>query len=306
MKAVKTDIVHGSREWLMERRGKINISTASSILYPGKPGVYGTPYTEYMRITSELDGKEFVRDTDDNSEILEWGTMTEMIHLDMIRKRMPNLGIHPNRVMYRNSEYPFVVGTPDAMAFEWMDTMIIETKAPVYHAPWEETECPTGPMTQAMLYASMFETTRGSIVSALIPPGIKTYALARNPQWEEWAWMKLEKFWNNHIIPRVAPEPTDARDLQVIESLPREQGLVIKLDEDLRQYALQMEEAKRQIKELEEVERTCRIKILSTMGDAETGLFEDGSGYSYIQQTRNSPAREATTSTFRVFRKVKK
>jgi hypothetical protein len=118
--------------------------------------------------------------------------------------------------------------------------------------------------------------------------------------------MKLEKFWNNHIIPRVAPEPTDARDLQVIESLPREQGLVIKLDEDLRQYALQMEEAKRQIKELEEVERTCRIKILSTMGDAETGLFEDGSGYSYIQQTRNSPAREATTSTFRVFRKVKK
>ena len=303
--AVRTEILHGSPEWHEARRGKINISTASSILYPGKQGVYGSPFTEYVRITDELLGKQTADKKVGNEEILEWGTITEPLHLEMLRKRMPELIISPNKSMYQHAKHSFIVGTPDALGFDQMETMIIETKAPVYHEPWEQADCPTGPMTQAMLYASMFDTTKGCIVSALIPPGIKTFKLARNKQWEEWAWAKLEDFWNNNILRGIAPQADASKGLELLEGMQRDTGASVKLPEELKESASRMEVAKSIVKEWEEVEKTCRAKIMQAMAGAEIGQFEDGSGFSYLSQTRNSPAREATTSTYRVFRAIK-
>lgn len=304
-------IKHGSPEWREARKGKINISTAVNILYPGMPGVRGTPLTEYQRIVSEIEGTDKPEDHDEELQrILRWGSNSEQFHLDILRDEMSEWLIDRNDTLRMHDKYWFVCGTPDALASmedraSAIDytTAVVELKAPINFEPWG-SECPIGPQTQCRLYASMLNADRG-IVSALIPPGVRVYQFERDHAWEDWAWSMLASFWNDHVVQRVPPPAKYAKDMDALKVAERQTGKSVELAEELRMYAEQIEEAKEMIKAGENLEQHARMKILEAMGDAEVARFKDGSGFQFLTQTRTTPAREASTSTYRVFRAIK-
>ena len=304
---MSTAIKHGSLEWHEARRGKINISTAVNILYPGRPGVRGTPLTEYTRIVSELDGTDEPEEHDEGlADILHWGSSTEALHMSILQRKSPEWEITPNDKLVMHPDIDYICGTPDGFGSNTTlnRRAVVELKAPINFEPWG-SECPTGPRTQCMLYASMCGGDMG-MVSALIPPSVQVYVIPRDGMWEDWAWMMLKLFWTENVMKRVPPAATYDKDMEALKVRAREDGKSVLLPDSLREYAQRMEEAKRIIKTGEEMENEAKMKILDAMGDAETGLFADGSGYQFVSQTRKVPAREAGTSTYRVFRKVKK
>lgn len=303
---ILTDIVHGSPEWRVARKGKINCSTAANILYPSMRGVRGTPLSEYIRITNELDGKDVPEDVDDSlQELFDWGTKSERLHLEILGDKYPDILIAANNRMVVHSEYDFIVGTPDAFATSADgQRSVIELKAPVFHDPWGD-ECPIGPQTQARLYAMITGADHG-MVSALIPPSVNVYKFERDTAWEDWAVTMLVSFWNDHVVKRVPPQAQYAKDLEALKDMQRVEQKEVPLDNNLRMYADMLVEGKDMADAGEEMQRHARAKILEAMGDAEVGRFAEGDGFTYLTQTRKTPAREASTSTFRVFKQMKK
>jgi hypothetical protein len=308
---ILTDIIHGSPDWRVARKGKINCSTAANILYPSMRGVRGTPLSEYIRITNELDGKDVPEDVDDSlQELFDWGTKSERLHLEILGDKYPDILIAANNRMIVHDQYSFIVGTPDAFCSGYAEGQtapqkaVIELKAPVFHDPWGD-ECPIGPQTQARLYAMMANADYG-MVSALIPPSVNVYKFDRDLAWEDWATTMLVNFWNDHIVKRVPPPAQYAKDLEALKDVVRAENKEVSLDASLRMYGEMLDEGKAMADAGEEMQRHARAKILEAMGDAEVGRFEEGDGFSYLPQTRKTPAREASTSTFRVFRQLKK
>jgi hypothetical protein len=302
-----SQIKHGTPEWREMRRGKINISTAVNILYPGMTGVRGTPLTEYQRIVTELDGTNKPEEHDEElADILSWGSNTEALHMSILQRKSPEWEITSNDKLVVHPDMDFVCGTPDGFATNTTINRraIVELKAPINFEPWG-SECPVGPRTQCMLYASMCGADMG-IVSALIPPTVRVYIINRDGPWEDWAWSTITHFWNEHVVKRIPPAARYAKDMDALKGMDRQKEKSVELGEELRMYAEQLEEGKEMIKAGENLEQHARMKILEAMGDAEVARFKDGTGFQFTTQTRNTPAREASTSTYRVFRQLKK
>ena len=298
------DIDHGSAEWHSARKGKINISTAVNILYPGQKGVRGTPYTEYLRIVSELDGTDTPEElSDDMKELFAWGSNSEELHFKMLEDEVDGV-MAMNKKMLQHDAMPYLVGTPDIVGSHYDGNFIVEMKAPIYHDPWGD-ECPIGPQTQCRLYMMIADCDFG-YVSALIPPGLRLYRLSRDRQWwEGWATNMLRMFWEEHIEKRVPPSMNYEKDVEAAKSMARQAGKTVDLSDELLPYADMMAKGKEMVSEGEDMERMGRVKILEALGDAETGRFKDGSGFSFLEQTRKLPAREESVSKFRVLKQLK-
>ena len=298
------EISHGSEQWHAFRKGKINISTAVNILYPGKKGVRGTPYTEYLRIVSELDGTAEDEQLDDGmKELFAWGSNSEELHHKMLQEKIEG-GMVMNKSMLQHDTMPYLVGTPDIIGQGPDGSFIVEMKAPVYHDPWGE-DCPVGPQTQCRLYM-MIADCDGGYVSALIPPSVRVYAVSRDREWwEGWATTMLKMFWEEHVEKRIPPAMNYEQDVEAAKAIARQSGKAVDLSDDLLPYVDMMNKGKELAKEGEEMERTGRAKILEALGDAESGSFSDGSGFSFLEQTRKLPAREESVSKFRVLKQIK-
>lgn len=301
-----TKIEHGSPEWFEARRSKINASTASAILYPGAPGVRGTPLSEYERIVNGKDDDP----SPDLQKLFNWGTKSEPLHIEMLEEELGSgMIIVANKLMVVDPHAEWLVGTPDAFGSDYSggkssaQKAVIELKAPVYHDPWGD-ECPIGPRTQCQLYMMMTDADVG-YVSALIPPSVRVFKVERDRDWEAWAMATLTEFWHENVVKRVPPKamPTDA---SLLAEMPRQPKKEVHLGDDLMRKAAMMESMKAQVSDLEETIADCRSEILQSMGDAEHAVFSDGTGYSYLQQTRKIPAKEASVSTFRVLKRIKK
>ena len=95
------------------------------------------------------------------------------------------------------------------------------------------------------------------------------------------------------------------KDVEAAKSMARQVGKTVDLSDELLPYADMMAKGKEMISEGEDMERMGRVKILEALGDAETGRFKDGSGFSFLEQTRKLPAREESVSKFRVLKQLK-
>lgn len=295
-----TEILHGSAEWHEARRTKVNASTASAILYPGYPGVRGTPLSEYHRI---VDGKHDEPDAD-LLKLFNWGNRSEPLHIEMLSDDMEgDWLIVANKRMVRHEKFEWLVGTPDALGTSGDGRKgVFELKAPVYHEPWGDN-CPTGPETQCRLYMMMMDADVG-YVSALIPPEVKVYEVKRDKDWEAWALSVLEEFWTKHVLEKVPP-PARPADAKLLSELHRTERKQVYLSDELLRKMQHMEGMKLQVADLESCIADYRTELLQSMGDAEIAKFSDGTGYSYLSQTRKTPAKEASVSTFRVLKRMK-
>ena len=107
-----------------------------------------------------------------------------------------------------------------------------------------------------------------------------------------------DEFWKQ-VVTKTPPELDDTDDTYKLlgEMNPAQVvGKVIPFSEDAHQWAAELEVLKDASKDNED--RTTHLKNLlrAELGDAEMGVFGDGSGYTYKQQFRKESVSKASTS----------
>lgn len=310
-------IKHGTQEWHDARKGKITGSTAAAILAPGQAGVRGTPLTEWRRITQELAGMDLELgappdaddaaddDGDTLSDILAWGSESERLHAELLRKQGWHVDL--NQDLRVDADRPWLAGTPDGTVLADGQRSVLEMKAPVHNFSVWRDEAPMGARVQAAIYMHLLDLD-SAVVSALIPPRPRWHLIVRNDEWEAWALDKLDRFWHDHVLADIPPPATGSDgDLEVLKLIYPEhrEGTAVRLTDDALVAATRLEHAKAMKKEAEAIEAEAKAIIVAAIGDAEYGILPDGSGFTYRASSRSEPAREARTVSFRTLRFAK-
>lgn len=84
---------------------------------------------------------------------------------------------------------------------------------------------------------------------------------------------------------------------------PRETGTAIQLPAEAQEWAQELERAKSDIKEIEDVKREMENKLRLAIGDSSYGLFEDGSGFKLT--TTKGSTYTVTKDDYRTLRRFK-
>lgn len=319
-----------SKEWFEARKGKITASSAASILCePGTPGVYGTPLTEFTRITRELNGlaeadlppddddEERAANEDDLEEEertserddLEWGNNSEPIHRAMLAKAA-KATIEPCTGLYVHDSFDWLAATPDGIVTCPVNgTGLAELKAPTRFGmlKWENDQPPFGYVIQVCV-AMMCAKMPWDLLSVLVPPRPRWRRTYLTPEMEEFILSGLAEFWTEHVMRDLPPPATgSSKDLAALKALyPQSSTRRIVFSTPAIAAAQQLEDAKAAIKEAERQKADAQAVILSELGDAEAGVLPDGTGYTYKTQRSERKASEARTLEFRVLRKAKR
>lgn len=113
---------------------------------------------------------------------------------------------------------------------------------------------------------------------------------------------RLAEFWRR--LELNDPPPAGADDKEVLAALyPKDTGATIALPDEAQQWDIARTEAIENIKTWTKVRDEAENKLRAAIGEATSGRLLGGGRYSNKAQTTNYPAREATSSTFRVLRR---
>lgn len=318
-----TTAAPGSKEWLAARAGKITASTAASILAPGELGAYGTPLTEYTRIKAEIEGKALAElpedlDADDDDEERDepvqderadfaWGNATEDLHRKMLA-RLCGMDITAAPGVFQDAELPWLGATPDGYLMRDRQIVgLVEMKAPTNFGmhKWRDGT-PLGYVIQANVQMRVMQLPE-DIVSAIIPPRPRWQRVFKSPEMQEWILEGLTTFWTHNIMCDIPPSPSgNEKDLRALRLLyPQSTGRRIVFSVTANEAAKRLKAAKAAIKAAEDEASECKALIMAELADAEAGVLQDGTGYTFKTSVVNTKAKEATTRTQRTLREAK-
>lgn len=319
-----TTAMPGSAEYAKATAGKITASKAASILCPGEPGVYGSPFSVWSEMTAAMRG-ELPKEESDEPEHddepededmlghdtqradLAWGLSTESLHRDLLRK-YAGLAVEEASGTYQCPDIPWLAATPDGWVSEKGSLGTLELKAPTEGGRhlWAGG-APKGYVLQVQLQMRVMKATWG-VLSALVPPKPRWERVYASPEMEEWMLSGLTAFYENHVL-RDVPPPLDGseKDLKALRALfPASTSKRIVFSPAAVSAAMDFEEAKDAIKKWEAAKRAAQGVLLQELQDADVGLLPDGmGGYTYKSVVQERQAQPAKTLTVRTLRKVK-
>jgi len=84
-----------------------------------------------------------------------------------------------------------------------------------------------------------------------------------------------EKWWNDHVVARVPPEPMSVDDMA--RAWPIDSGREIIAPEDIASACYDLSQVREELKQLDEKKRLLELRIKKAMGDAATLISPDGS-----------------------------
>lgn len=113
---------------------------------------------------------------------------------------------------------------------------------------------------------------------------------------------RLAEFWRR--LELKDPPPAGAEDKEVLAMLfPKDDGTEITLPDEAMQWDIVRTEAIANVKTWSKARDEAENKLRAALGEASSGRLLSGARFSLKQQTTNYPAREASSSTFRVLRR---
>ena len=137
------------------------------------------------------------------------------------------------------------------------------------------------------------------------------YRVDRNDKLIEIIKEKGERFWNEHVVPRIPPADL-APSMETLKRLRREPETIVPIPDEIAEALL---EAEAETKAAKEREEAARARLMEALGTAEAAQFRRGV-FTYLEQERTSVdnkrlraerpeifAEYSKTTTFRVLRK---
>jgi putative phage-type endonuclease len=246
-------------EFLKRRKQFIGGSDISAILGMSQ---YKTALDLYFDKTSEE------INLDEMSQPAYWGTQLEDVVANEYSKRtgIP-IRVEPNTILH--PEYPFLGASID----RWAGDHILECKTAGFMQgkQWGESgtdAIPTAYLLQTAWYSMVCNVNRVDIAVLIGGNDFRIYTYNKNTVLEDKIKEAAISFWNNHVVPRIPPEPISNTDtLKLYENSTF--GATISADDKILELIAEIKAHKTQIKRLTTIIKNKSTEVFNYMKDAE-------------------------------------
>lgn len=229
-------------DFLTTRRQGIGGSDIAAILGVSK---FKTALDVYLSKTTEQ--------PEQKGEHLYWGHALENPIIDrFIQDTGANVIRQPE--MRRHPDYEWAIANADALITngDTIEAILeIKTSSAFKSREWgadDTDEVPIEYIAQVQWYMWIYDVNEAYLAALIGGNQYRQYHITRDDELIAMLAEKAQAFWQNHVIPRIPPEPQDGADAQKL--YPRDNGDTAEADSDTLTAYAELRELKAQEKEL--------------------------------------------------------
>jgi len=256
-----------SREqWLKERKTYIGGSDLGSICSVNK-------YKSALDVYLDKIGDSIEEIT---NEKCYWGNVLEDVVASEYAKRTGNQVVEPIGLM-RHSEYPFIACNIDRFVNGGEYILECKTAGFMMADKWgvEGTdEIPDSYKCQVAYYAAIADVPKVDIAVLIGGQEFRIYTYIRDESLENKLIQVAVNFWNNHVLPRIPPEPSSASDFSNL--YPESNGLEVTADNHLLENVCKLKSLKEQETDIKNQVTSLQDSIKQYMKDNEVLVDDQG------------------------------
>ena len=266
-------------EWLDLRRRGIGGSDAGTVV-----GL--NPWSS--RLALYADKKGLLPDKEDNEQMRQGRDLE-----DYVAKRWEEATgkkVRRENHMLYNDQYPWAYANIDRVVVGEKAVLECKTTSVYNKTDFAGGEIPPQYYTQCVHYMAVTGYQTAYLAVLVLNKGFYHFTIERN-QGEIDALMDAEqRFWEEHVVPGIPPEPDGSESAQeVLDRMDRQDGTALLMDQETAFEQLQR--VTDEIKFLQEEKDSLRQQIIQQMGQNNRGQALTWK-CSYLPQTRNSVNRE--------------
>ena len=262
-------------EWLDLRRRGIGGSDAGTVV-----GL--NPWSS--RLALYADKKGLLPDKEDNEQMRQGRDLE-----DYVAKRWEEATgkkVRRENHMLYNDQYPWAYANIDRVVVGEKAVLECKTTSVYNKTDFAGGEIPPQYYTQCVHYMAVTGYQTAYLAVLVLNKGFYHFTIERN-QGEIDALMDAEqRFWEEHVVPGIPPEPDGSESAQeVLDRMDRQDGTALLMDQETAFEQLQR--VTDEIKFLQEEKDSLRQQIIQQMGQNNRGQALTWK-CSYLPQTRNS------------------
>lgn len=224
---------------------------------------------------------------DSGSEAAEWGTRLEPLIRQKFKDNHPELLVRQSHFMWQHPEYPWMVANVDGFIYDkekgsW-GVLEIKTASEYLLKEWsdEDGHIPEQYYLQFQHYLAVFGLKWGRFAALIGGNKYREFYVERDEELIESLIVLERDFWLNHVVPRIPPEMDGSEASENLlkqlysaeEALPEEEVKV--LDSEAGKLLEQLDYAKEQKKEYEQMEKEAKHRLQQMLGHHQIATFMD-------------------------------
>lgn len=254
--------------------------------------------TKYEVYEEKVNGIQ--NDLSQNNSVV-WGNLLESV----VAKRYEQVTgdkIYFPEEKYTHKDYPFLTGHPDALLLDEKVGLEIKTASERNKHLWGDsgtTEIPEYYYPQIIHYMSVLDYDRWDLAVLIGGNDFRIYSFERDRGAEDAINEQSVKFWEEHIVKRVAP-PVSSYDSNMCNFFKKKyagvNGEIVQLDDSFIELFDDYEALGRVIKHSQDDLDEIKAKILEALGEASAGVLSDGR--QFIRQEVNRKGYVVKPSKF--------
>jgi len=254
-------------DWLKSRQRGIGGSDVAAVLGLSK---YKTPLDVYNEkiadepvdnpITPRMEAGTRLEDT-----VAKWWADENQFQIQKDNK----IRIH--------DQLPFLLANIDRLILSsgnGRNTGVLEVKCTNQWAfkTWEDDGLPLDFYSQIQHYFNVTGYDWGAVAVLIGGWNLKSIDVVPDPEFIEMMTKRLRVFWDNHVVPRVPPEPTTDEEIKQLYPASVE-GVIVEATDDTVDLIKQIRNVEASRKEFEEKEKALKVQLKAVIGEAERLTF---------------------------------
>lgn len=267
IKAYVSKVEMNQDEWLKFRANGLGSSDAGAILGVNE---YKTPLDVYLEKTGQAPQKE-------STLRMQFGLDVEPIIAGMFEQRTGLKTVNDFKIR-THPQYPFLIANLDRViqgGERGTGILEIKTAGKAVQAKWESQDIPISQSYFIQIQHQMLVTGYQYGYFAILIfgySGVEDFHILEVQRDEKFIenilFPILFDFWNNHIIPRVPPEPKTINDVQILYPSPVE-GKTLVATPEMVDKILRLKEVREALKPLEDEKKQIEDELKFEIADAE-------------------------------------
>lgn len=263
--------------WLKARLKSIGASEAGSVL--GVPDAYETPLQVWGRKVGRLPMSS------EPTQAMEWGNRLEPVIAKAYEEKSGNKLIKQQLFLSSGHLSATLDGIDDTNTIVEFKS-ISERRAAQVLGDEDTQDIPLTWILQAhqQMYCARESGledhgTDGDCVTFAVLVGgnqYRTYSVPWNQRLWNNAQPRMDAFWNEYVIPKIAPPIAGSSDAQALTKIYGQTIGTIYLNDEVAQAAERWEDLGRQVSELNKLRDADKARLLEAMTDHQIGVLPNG------------------------------
>lgn len=264
------------KEWLEARQNGIGGSDASAIAGLNK---WASPITVYASKVDMI----LENDEEEVNHFLKWGNKLEAVIRENFKEDHPQYKVQRSNFMWRHPEHSFMIANVDGLIYckeKGWGLLEIKNVSQYSAKEWQSEIIPEHYLIQMQHYMAVLGLDWGYFSILIGGNEDKTWFVERDDALIE-SLIQIEKsFWENHVVPEIAPEVdgSDASTQLLNLMYPTASNIVddsIDLPDVAGELIEQFHAAQEQEKAAKLMKDEAANKLKQFLGEKSKGYFQD-------------------------------